>query len=395
MRRLLDGRSRLDFPPRWWKVKREIFRVGRQIDEFIFKYTGRAPSYFYLTLYVTPSVVRKKGSLPLGDRVAIYMIYPAQGLSKSHILALEYLNKCGYTPVVVSNLKLSKADQATVLQHSAALLVRPNYGYDFAAYRDSLAYLSPHFDQISYLAIFNDSTWFPIHPEHNWLHEAEAKNCDFVGSVFHCAIDPDATWDFRIDPWKINTEFPDFHYGSYSLLLSGNVTRSPQFGQFWAKYRPSNDKTKTIIGGEIGLSKIIKETGFTHAATNSTADLDRLLDTLPDARLRELATNLIIPSYPKMNQQRQELLANNPTNTDLKNFILKAVVKQGPGYALADLDLRDRAGNFLKKSPVVLDRLAARQTLQLLNRLDTPEAKVFAEEAKAMYLKKFGADLIP
>lgn len=190
---------------------------------------------------VDPKVRRKTGALTVQGRAAIYMIFPADDLLASHVAALDY--------IVVSNLPLDPADEAVVLQKAAVLITRPNFGYDFAAYRDGLKYLTSIRADLDYLAIFNDSTWFPARPERNWMAEAEATGCDYVGSVFHCAMGREGKWDFRKDVWRTDPRFPTFHYGSYSLLIGKKVLTSPQFAQFWQDYRASNDKTKTIAHG--------------------------------------------------------------------------------------------------------------------------------------------------
>lgn len=160
---------------------------------------------------VDPKVRHKTGALTVQGRAAIYMIFPADGLLASHVAALDY--------IVVSNLPLDPADEAVVLQKAAVLITRHNFGYDFAAYRDGLKYLTSIRADLDYLAIFNDSTWFPARPERNWMAEAEATGCDYVGSVFHCAMEPAGKWDFRKDVWRTDPRFPTFHYGSYSLLI--------------------------------------------------------------------------------------------------------------------------------------------------------------------------------
>ena len=393
MRRLFDGRSQFQFPPPMWKVRRELNRVGLQIDDFALRIFGISLTGLYLRIFINPKVKCANGALTIDDRVAIYMIFPSDGLLVSHVIALDYIIQCGYVPVVVSNLPLDAKAQKVIQTKSAFLVMRPNFGYDFAAYRDALKALGGVTDRLKYLAILNDSVWFPLHPQNNWFAEAEATGYDFVGSVFHCAMDPDFAWDFSKDAWHTDSDYPHFHYGSYSLLISGDVVRSPQFVQFWRDYRATNDKTKTIIGGEIGLSRTVISAGFSHGATLDTSGLDTLLHALPLDRLHELAENMIVPMYPALRQLRVAVLSTSPINRlDLHDFILKCVVKQGPGYALADFDIRERSGVFLKKSPVALDQSSADLTLHLLDQLPGPEAKVFSREARQIYAKKHITD---
>ena len=91
-------------------------------------------------------------------------------------------------------------------------------------------------------------------------------------------------------------------------------------------------------------------------------------------------------------QLRLEVLAADPPDrADLRNFILKSVVTVGPAYALVDYDVRDRSGNFIKKSSVSLDKTSAEQTLDVLRHLTSPQSAVFLQEATALYQKKHRA----
>ena len=391
MRRLLDGRSRLQFPPPMWKVKRELARIGHQFDDFVLRVSGISLTELYLRYVINPRVIQKTGTITVGKRAAIYLIFPSDGLLASHILALDYIADCGYVPVVVSNLPLDAKAEHLILQKSAGLVIRPNFGYDFAAYRDGMKFLGTKLADLDYLAIFNDSTWFPAQPERNWLIEAEQTGYDYVGSVFHGGMNADCKWDFRHDVWRIDTNLPRYHYGSYSLLISGKVLRSAQFAQFWQDYRASNDKARTILGGEIGLTQMVVKAGFSHGATLDNSRLDSLLDELPLDRLRDLACNTMTPVCLSLRQLRLQLMvAAPPDRVELRNFILKSVVKEGPAYALVDFDVRDRSGNFIKKSSVALDQTAGKQTLDLLRQLPSPQAAVFLEEATAVYRMKHG-----
>ena len=392
MRRLFDGRSKLEFPPPWWKVKREFLRVGLQMDDFILQLTGISAIQVYSKFIIDPRVTLKTGALPLGSRMALYVIFPSQGLQRSHSIALDYILECGYVPIVVSNKPLDPSAQATILARSACLIVRPNFGYDFAAYREGVRYLTPHIADLEYLALFNDSSWFPAIPDRNWLKEAEGLDRDYVGSVFHNAVDPTVNWDFRVDPYRPDSSRHNFHYGSYSLLVRRNVLNSPDFDRFWQSYRATNDKIRTVLRGEIGLTRMVVDAGFSHAATLDTNQLDRILRDLPDQDLREVAANILVPMHPALNTQRLDSLSSDPIDRPaLINFILSAVVKEGPSYALADFDLTRRTGIFIKKSPLTQDRTSSQQTLNILGKLSSPQARVFHEEADLAHRRKFGA----
>lgn len=390
MRRFFDGRSRLEVPAPW-KVKREFWRIVRQIDDFTFRYLNTSFPILYLKHVIDKRVITKTGKLALGNRVAIYLIFPSDGLLKSHLIALDYIIHCGYAPLVVSNLPLKPEEQDEILQRSGALILRPNFGYDFGGYRDAIRFLEPRLSQLDHLAILNDSSWFPLQPTLNWFEEAEAKNCDFVGSAEHWSMDPFRDWNFERDDWAPSKFNPEYHYCSFSLLIGSKILQSKDFLRFWQSFRATNYKPLTIKRGEIGLTQWVLAHGFSSTATCSIENLDSELAGLTTERLLEIASNIIVPLSSPINQARRDLIAVSPPNrTDLIAFILRSTAKQGSGYALVDYDAQERSGNFIKKSPAVLDPVSAEQTLRILEKFKNPEAAVFLQEAHENIRKKRG-----
>ena len=244
-----------DFPVApMWKLKRELLRIVSHGDEVFRRLTGRSLTYYYTRIWIDGQVNIQKGAIALGNRVAVYLIFPSQGLLESHRISLRYMIKSGYVPVVVSNLRLSAEDQAELRNLCAYLVIRPNYGYDFGGYRDAMRVLESVMSKMEYVALFNDSAWFPIRPELDWLKDAESLHLDYVGSVCHEGMLSKGLTDFKTTPWTVDRTKKHFHYGSYSLLIGSKLLRSPAFGTFWHSFSPTGKKTLTILRGEIGLT---------------------------------------------------------------------------------------------------------------------------------------------
>lgn len=377
--------------PPAWKVRRELRRVGRQIDDFFDRTFGHSPTGIYAKIAVDPKVVRLKGTMNLDQRVAVYLIFPNTGLLKSHEIALTYLIDCGYVPVVVSNLPLTDAELARLRALSAAVILRPNFGYDFGGYRDAMLFLAPNFPKIKYLALFNNSCWFPVQPTRNWPNEAEAMGLDFVGSTFHVMFPAKGIVDGIKTTWPSVLTSTRPHYGSFSLLIGERPLSDPSFLRFWHSYRMTSDKDATVRRGEHGLTTYMIENGFSHGATCDTAKLDDLLATLPTERLLQVASALISNMVPNLPEKIAAATAMDPPDRAvLVSLILTSVAIQGPAYALAEFDVKDRGGNFIKKAPVAWNTFTAQQTLRLLQSLETPQSEVFLTEAHAMMDIKFG-----
>lgn len=384
------ARSKYHLAP-LWKVKRELLRIANRGDEVLHRATGLSVLRQYVKLVTDRRVDFQKGNLELGRRVAIYLIFPDNGILESHRIALNYIIRCGYTPVIVSNLTLSRADQAELKALSAHLILRPNFGYDFGGYRDAMRLLAPSLSKMDYLAIFNDSAWFPVKPELDWLHEAEAMQRDFVGSVFHDGMNSKSVLDFSTTAWEIDPAAELFHYGSYSILIGRGILSSGGFRRFWDDYIPSSFKQLTILRGEIGLSQWVIANGHSHGALCDNENLDRLMDDLPIHRLTEIAANLIDYGNPELAMLRAQTWGLNPPDrASLRNLILSVVARQGPAYALIDFDIGERRGNFVKKAPLRWNRAAAEATLRVLRRCESAESAVFLREALTAYERTYG-----
>jgi len=375
-----------------WKVKREVWRLLNQGDYLVHRVFGRSLIHTYTRVFVDRKVQFLKGDLPRGTRVAVYLIFPTEGLLASHRIALRYITKSGYAPVVVSNLPLPPEDLAELKKLCADLILRPNYGYDFGGYRDAMRLLLPDLNRLDYLAFFNDSSWFPVRPHLNWLKQGEEMQRDYVGSVCHEGLPAGDFLDFAKTPWVVDTERKDFHYGSYSLLVGPRLLSSNTFAEFWRRFCPTSIKSFTIRRGEIGLARWVIDHGFSHGALCPSDQLDQLLDDLPSDRLREITINLIDTRNQHMVDLRRSALAAEQTyRATLRNVILSFVAYRGPAYVLQDFDTRERCGNFIKKSPLSWSRDDAEATLRILARFDNPEASVFLREARQIFDASYGS----
>ena len=380
----------LPFVPNW-KVKRELLRIASQGDELFRRATGRSLTYYYARIFTDRQVDFQKGDLILGSRLAVYFMFPSKGLLDSHRIALRYIIKSGYVPVVVSNLPLSPKDQAELCGFCSHLILRPNFGYDFGGYRDAVRLLENAISKLDYLAFFNDSSWFPIRPELDWLQDAESLNLDYVGSVCHEGMSSRKLRDFTTTPWIVDRTEKHFHYGSYSLLIGRELLASSAFWTFWRTFSPTNNKTLTVLRGEIGLTQMVVAKGYSHGAVCDSEGLDRLLLDVSPNRLVEIVGNLVDNGHPGLAKMRADALATDPPDPGaLRNLILSTVVREGPAYALIDYDTRERRGNFIKKAPLHWNRTAAEATLRVLSRFDSPEAAVFRHEALAAYEAAYG-----
>lgn len=319
--------------------------------------------------------------MAISAKVAIYVIFPKTDVLESHKVALKYFSENGYSPVVVSNTPLKRKDRQDLLSLSSLVIERPNYGYDFGAYRDGILAVTERFPAMEHLALFNDSVWFPLPDSMNWLTEAEALGKDYVGAASNYGLirpKPEEFANFRLN---YSTDRYNFHYCSFALLLSGRVIRSREFQKFWKRYPLTNDKKWTVKFGEIGLSKFIIRSGYTHATTTDLVEIHSYMQSLSDEELRELVWQTVIPEKPKLKAVRHRLSREHLSRDEAISFVLTSFALQGMAYAHPQLLHQCQGYSFLKKSPLWLDGEAAEATLLFIDRLDDPFGAIMREEA--------------
>lgn len=320
---------------------------------------------------IAGGIRRHQGRRPSSARVVVFLIFPDRGLLRSHLRTLEYFCGKGYAPVVVTNVPLAPADMSLLLDHCWSCVERPNFGYDFGGYRDAVLGLADLVPTLDRLVQINDSTWFPLPGAHDWLDEVEALNVDFAGAASNFGTPRPEIRDFGSIAWNYKSSHRNFHYCSFALCLRPAVLRNEDFLAFWRRLRLTDKKKRTVRRGEIGFSQWALASGFSHGATLDVTTLDRDLDGLTEARLREIACELIIPEQPKLQSLWQQIVGQaEPERSDLINLILLAVSRQGSSYALAAYSTRERGFPFLKKSLIWLNRESCTNTLRLIGRID-------------------------
>jgi hypothetical protein len=313
-----------------------------------------------------------QGNLALTDRAAIYLIFPDKGLLSSHLDSLRYIQSKGYAPIVVSNHPLTRAERLQLQDHAHLVIERYNFGYDFGGYRDAVLALAGKLTGLRYLAILNDSSWFPVTPKADWLGEAEAKGLDYVGAASHFAFPVTAPEEFRTVDWTYSHKHPFFHYTSFALLIGKDILQSEDFLQFWMYFPMSNIKRLVIRRGEAGLTKWVLRRGYTHGETSDLAGLADKIRAMTAAELREILSSMPMNfGEDYLKQTAQSLCADPQASTeDMANLILTSALRQGVSYALGQLLVERFGFSFLKKSPLRLSADSSRQMLEFVDRLE-------------------------
>lgn len=240
----------MSLPP-IWKVRREVRRVKDQVQiksTFLYEPSLRILHGRWLKNRAQPIL----GKVALGKKVAIFILFQPKGVANSIYFACDHLIAHGYSPVILSNAPLSESDRAALLERSALLLERPNFGYDFGAYQDGVHLLDRMNCKPDRLILMNDSTWFPLRENDTSIARMEASGDAFTGQVEK--IEPDLPRRKTVD-----------HLESHFLMFTKAALESDAYVTFWEKYRASSNRTNTIFRGEKTLSDVMFNAGFKSA----------------------------------------------------------------------------------------------------------------------------------
>jgi hypothetical protein len=374
--------------PPLWKIARELKRPFQQLKLMPSRISTLLFGRHYFDMFLAPKTRCRSGKIAAGPRVAVYLIFPQQGLLQSHLEALSYLTAKGYAPIVVSNIPLSDADASQLAELSWLIVERPNFGYDFGGYRDGILQALDRLETIQRLVLLNDSAWFPLPGAADWLERAEQLQLDFVGAASNYGHPRVDVKDFKSIRWSYSPKHRSFHYCSFALMFSQALLSDPKFRNFWKRFPLTNNKKVTVRRGEIGLSQWVMSQGFSHGSTLELDQLHSELAQLSDAELKQEAEDTIILERPSLLALKQDLLAGNASPEDLRAFILTAVSAQGVSYALPGYVYRHKGFAFLKKSPCWLDEQASDITLAFAQNLPGEIGTAIATEAADVRLAK-------
>lgn len=378
-----------------WKIKRELQRLSRDSKEMAAELVRKIYFRRYYDLVTSKNIRRTEGAVPFGNEVAIYLIFPSAGLLPSHRHMLVQLCNAGISPLVVSNIPLNDTDRGQLVELSAAVMERPNVGYDFGGYRDGILEVAKYLHNLDRVWLLNDSAWLMPH-QPSWFEQARATGKDFIGATSSFSILRRSLFgkkrlnvsEYRSIKWSHEPSNSNFHYASYALCIGSAILKDHNFLKYWGKLDIRDDKKHTVRRGEIGLTQWVLKHGYTHGATYEIDQLDKELDQQSAAELDRIARELVIFKGTKLAAIKSKVLATDPNDddgrADRKGLILMAVARQGSAYALATFILRKHEFQFLKKSLLWLSSDGPDNVIKYVDTLTCQEGVHIADEARIL-----------
>lgn len=215
------------------------------------------------------------GGVPLGGKVAIFLLYQPKGVAPSVPITLRHLAERGYSPFVVSNAPLSARDRETLHPLVWRMMERPNFGYDFGGYRDGIMLLDQWGLQPERLLVLNDSIWLPLAPGSTLIDRMETAIGDVIGTILH----PDKARRRVVK--SVRRGFVE----SYLYAIDGQAMQTPAFKSYWSRYRVSSNKFNAVRLGERGFSRAMRKSGLRVEGLFSADTLVEALDRADDDTL--------------------------------------------------------------------------------------------------------------
>lgn len=381
------GRTERPLVPPKWKVLRELRRARDQVMSLPVSLKNRYGTTPYYDHVLAKFIRRHDGARPARDKVAVVVIFPQFGLEASHLEMIRYFDRNGYACLVVSNLPLSAEDRARLLAECWQHIDRPNFGYDFGAYRDAVQHLFPRLDKLERLVLINDSSWFPLPGAEDWLDQVAALDVDYAGAVTHNGIPKIDLAHAQALEWKIDTGHRHFHYASYALSIGPRILRDPAFRRYWQRYKLTEVKNKVVRRGEMGLTRWVIDHGYSHGATYDILSLSEALAACSDAEIDAIAQRPITLAHRESDAFLDETLprlsaARSPEERTHLEYLIKANASRvGVSYTLPRFIYEKAGFPFLKKSPVWLARRESDVVIDLARDLPGPFGATILEEA--------------
>jgi hypothetical protein len=185
-----------------------------------------------------------QGEVPLGPRVAVFCHFHPRGRLQEHVRRyIVALGEAGLSVVFVTNSGRLDPDAAAWLRPRCSwVIVRPNSGLDFAAWRDGMAVAGLPGAGTELLVVANDSVYGPLRP---------------LGPVL-------ARMDFAVaDVWGMTDSWQSrFHLQSYFVAFGPRALRHPAFAAFWNGVRDLRSKHAVIRNYEIGMTQALIDAGL-------------------------------------------------------------------------------------------------------------------------------------
>jgi hypothetical protein len=196
--------------------------------------------YFFkrkkVTVFLPNNLVNEKKT------IAVFAIYQPKGLSFIIKRSINYLLDHNIKIILVAPHTLHPEDIDFLNKNNCTVLIRLNFGRDFASYQCGVFYLLNNkelLDSVEKIILVNDSIIFPIKENDANLQKILNLPEKVIGLTesYHC----------------------HWHICSYFILLTKDIFLHNDIQMFWRKYKPYSSRFHVIYNGEIAFGREIQK----------------------------------------------------------------------------------------------------------------------------------------
>ena len=179
------------------------------------------------------------GDIPKAPNFAVLVVFPGTTTFGSVERLSLWLEEAGYSLILVVNDNLLAENWISKLKvDGRTVILRPNIGSDFGAYKLVLELLEPQKNSIENLVLANDSMVYSPKSRDTVAKVVNVTSLDVCTSLF------------------LNMQSV-IHAPSMLLKFGKGALGSDAFWQFWHDYYPYSSKRKVIKQGEHALTRVI------------------------------------------------------------------------------------------------------------------------------------------
>lgn len=180
--------------------------------------------------------------------------HPAHTVSPAVLHTLRHFRALGFELVFASTSPVDDLPAAQALADlGAQVLVVPNIGYDFYAWRCAwLAQAPGRLGRLQQLVLLNSSVQGPFHDLGGFLQRLQALPADVLGATLSLAPHP--------------------HLQSYFFLFKPAALQADGVHRFWQTLQPFADRERTIVHHELRLTQRLQALGLRVGAFHCATD---------------------------------------------------------------------------------------------------------------------------
>ncbi len=166
--------------------------------------------------------------------------------------------------IFVVNGSIDKPSIARLKAMGCEVLLRPNEGFDVAAYKHGLEHVG--YDKVATydeVILFNHTFYGPIFPFSEMYQEMESRDCDFWGITSHKQMVPNPFTGEGILPRHINSHF---------IAVRKSMASAPAFRKYWETMPEIKTYTDSVLKHESRFTNEFIGLGYTCSIYDNDED---------------------------------------------------------------------------------------------------------------------------